>query len=77
MKSKQLAGLVILGIVVMGGAYFWITDIAPDIERVSKIQQETRQENERIYQERAASFQLDEQFPDCYYDEERKVRFCN
>lgn len=62
---------------MVGFAYLWITDIQPDIDRVSKIQEEIKESNERIQQERVTSFQLDEQFPDCYYDELQKVRICD
>ena len=77
MTGKKIAGLIILGIIVSGGTYLWFTDIQPDIDRVSKINQENREREEKMYQERTSSFQLDEQNPDCYYDEQQKVRICN
>jgi len=68
---------MLLVIVVMGFGYMWITDIQPDLDRIKKINEKNRESNERIQQERVASYDLDEQLPDCWYDESQKVKVCN
>lgn len=76
-KTKKILGLCILGFVMVGFAYLWITDIQPDIDTVSKIHEEIRAENERIEQERISSYQNPTPHSDCYYDESQKVTVCD
>ena len=76
MRLGKKIGIGVLIVVVAYGIYALIA-IQPELERVSEINQKQKEYEERINQERTSSFQLDEQFPDCYYVEAQKITVCN
>jgi len=55
MSIGKIIGLSILGIVVIGGAYLWFTEIGPEIQRLDQLQEDY--ENQPSYTER-----INEQF---------------
>jgi len=71
-SKKKITGLVILGLFVIGGIYAWITEISPEIQRITLNNERIAEQNERVIQERMSSG-LDY---DCYYDERQKVNNC-
>ena len=49
-KSKKIVGLTILGFVVVSGAYLWFIEIGPEIQRVTKLQEERQNQPSYIEQ---------------------------
>ena len=50
MSAKKIIGLSILGLVVVGGAYLWFTEIGPEIQRVTQLQEERQNQPSYIEQ---------------------------
>lgn len=50
LSAGKIIGLSILGIVMVGGAYLWITEIGPEIQRVTQLQED--RQNQPSYIER-------------------------
>jgi len=76
-SQKGIVGVMLFVIIIVGVGYVWFTDIQPDLDRISKINEKTRESNEKIQQERVASYDLDKQSPNCWYDKVQKVRICD
>ncbi len=72
-NTKLLIGLAIGISIISVIAYAWITEIGPEMKRIADIQQKIEENNQRIRQEMASSFQN----YDCTYYEDYKVRVCN
>ena len=50
MSIGKIIGLSILGIVVIGGAYLWFTEVGPEVQRLRQLQEDY--ENQPSYEER-------------------------
>ncbi len=56
--KKKIIGLIILGIFLGGGGYLWIFEIAPEIQRIEKLQEERY--GGPTYQERLDSMTIED-----------------
>lgn len=68
----KIIGISVLVLIVVGGAYVWLTEISPEIQRVNENNKRIEEQNAQVIQERMSSG-LDY---DCYYDEQQKVNNC-
>ena len=50
MSIGKIIGLSILGIIIVGGTYVWITEVGPEVERLRQLQEDY--ENQPSYEER-------------------------
>ena len=70
MDIVKIFGMVILSVVI-GYSIYTYSELLPELERVSEINEMQKEYQVRI------SYQLEEQVPKCYYDLEQKVTICD
>jgi len=66
----KIIGISVLVLFLVGGAYLWISEISPEIQRINENNKRIEEQNQRVIQERGFGNY------DCYYDEISKVNNC-
>jgi len=66
----KIIGISVLVFFLVGGAYLWLTEISPEIQRINASNQRIAEQNNQVIQDRGFGPY------DCYYNENSKVNNC-
>ena len=70
MPIGKIIGVSVLVLFLVGGAYLWITEISPEIQRINENNKRIEEQNQQVIKDRGFGNY------DCYYDEISKVNNC-